>query len=65
MQRNGQTQQAESSQPRNAAHFQRLLEVLPAAAYTTDAEGLVTSFNQRALELWGRQPKVNDAIDRY
>jgi PAS domain-containing protein len=45
--------------------FRRLLEVLPAAAYTTDAEGLITAFNRRAVELWGRAPRLNDPIDRY
>jgi PAS domain-containing protein len=38
---------------------------MPAAAYTTDAEGLITYFNRRAVELWGREPKVNDPVDRY
>jgi two-component system sensor kinase FixL len=43
----------------------RLLEVLPAAAYTCDSEGQITYFNQRAVEVWGREPKVNDPVDRY
>jgi PAS domain-containing protein len=38
---------------------------MPAAAYTTDAEGLITYFNRRAVEVWGREPKLNDPIDRY
>jgi len=42
-----------------------LLEVIPAAAYTTDAEGLITQFNHRAVGLWGREPKLDDPIDRY
>jgi PAS domain-containing protein len=46
-------------------HFRRLLEVLPAAAYTTDAAGLITDFNRRAVELWGREPKLFDPVDRY
>ncbi|MDQ4034897.1 MAG: ATP-binding protein [Chloroflexota bacterium] len=45
--------------------FRELLEVLPAAAYTTDAEGLITYFNRHALALWGRAPLLNDAADRY
>ena len=47
------------------AEFRRLLDLLPAAAYTCDPVGLITSFNQRAVELWGRQPKLNSADDRY
>lgn len=45
--------------------FRRMVEKLPAAAYTCDADGLVTYFNQRAVELWGREPKLNDPMDRY
>lgn len=45
--------------------FRRLLEKLPAGAYTCDAEGLITYFNQHAVELWGREPRLNDPIDRY
>jgi hypothetical protein len=45
--------------------FHRLLDILPAAAYTCDAEGLITYFNRHALALWGREPKLNDPVDRY
>jgi PAS domain-containing protein len=42
-----------------------ILEKLPAAAYTCDTEGLITYFNQRAVKLWGREPKLNNPVDRY
>jgi PAS domain S-box-containing protein len=45
--------------------FRRLLDRLPAGAYTCDAGGLITYFNEQAKVLWGRAPKLNDAIDRY
>lgn len=45
--------------------FRRLLDALPTAAYTCDQDGLITYFNARAAELWGREPKVNDPADRY
>lgn len=45
--------------------FRRLLEKLPAAAYICDANGLITYFNQRAIDLWGRAPKLNDSADRF
>jgi two-component system, LuxR family, sensor kinase FixL len=45
--------------------FRRLLEKLPAGAYTCDAEGLITYFNRRAVQLWGREPMLNDPVDRY
>jgi PAS domain S-box-containing protein len=45
--------------------FYALLDRLPAGAYTCDREGLITYFNRRAVELWGREPKLNDPIDRF
>jgi PAS domain-containing protein len=50
---------------RHDLQFRWLLEVIPAAAYTTDAEGLITGYNQRAVMAWGRKPKLNDPADRY
>lgn len=40
--------------------FRDLLEALPAAIYTTDAEGKVTFFNRAAAELAGREPKLGE-----
>src|SRR5262245_59766424 len=45
--------------------WQRLLEALPAGAYACDAEGLITYFNPRAVEIWGRTPSLNDAGERF
>lgn len=47
------------------SEFLRLLDKLPAAAYTCNAEGLITYYNQPALRLWGRAPKLRDPVDRY
>ena len=60
-----QEQQAESVRHKSDLEFRRLLEKLPAAAYTCDAEGHITYFNQHAVELWGCAPKLNDPVDRY
>ncbi|ASY73442.1 PAS domain S-box protein [Sinorhizobium fredii] len=35
-----------------------LIEALPGAVYTTDAEGRITSCNPAAAELWGRNPEL-------
>jgi PAS domain S-box-containing protein len=35
-----------------------LIEALPGAVYTTDAAGLITSYNPAAAELWGRSPEL-------
>src|SRR5258705_3962018 len=45
--------------------FWRLLDALPAAAYTCDAQGRITYYNQRAAAAWGRGPKLNDPDDLY
>lgn len=47
------------------SEFLRLLDKLPAAAYTCDTEGLITYYNQPALRLWGRAPKLRDPVDRF
>ena len=60
-----QPPQTQPTPPRSGLEFHRLLEKLPAAAYTCDAEGLITYFNERAVALWGREPKLNDAADRF
>ena len=46
-------------------HFRSLLEKLPAGAYTCNPDGLITYFNQHAVQLWGRSPKLNDPVDRF
>jgi PAS domain-containing protein len=37
----------------------QLLDVLPTALYTTDAEGRITFYNQAAVEFWGRRPELD------
>jgi len=50
---------------RGELHFRQLLEKLPAGAYTCDCNGLITYYNQSAVQLWGREPKLNDPADRF
>ena len=50
---------------RSERTFRRLLETLPAGAYTCDPDGLITYFNPHAVRLWGRAPKPNDPVDRF
>lgn len=40
------------------SHFRNILNVLPAAIYTTDSEGRITWFNDAAAELWGQRPAL-------
>ena len=60
-----QLQQTEWIPYKGDLWFHRLLEKLPAAAYTCDPEGLITYFNQYAVQLWGRAPKLVDPVDRF
>lgn len=46
-------------------HFRSLLDKLPAGGYMCDPDGLITHFNEHAVKLWGRAPKLNDPVDRY
>jgi signal transduction histidine kinase len=45
--------------------FRRLLDKLPAGAYTCDPDGLITWFNPQAERLWGRAPRLKDPADRF
>ncbi len=49
----------------NEALFNRMLEKLPAAAFTLDSEGLITYFNPAAEKLLGRSPLLNDPVDKF
>ena len=40
--------------------LQELIAAIPAAIYTTDVEGRITYFNQAAVDLAGRTPKIGD-----
>lgn len=42
-----------------------LLNALPAAVYVCDGAGLIRRFNRKAVELWGRTPKLSDGDERF
>src|SRR5258706_4024121 len=60
-----QRKQIEEALREREGWLDRILDSLPAAAYTCDADGLITYFNERALEVWGRSPKLNHRDDRF
>jgi PAS domain S-box-containing protein len=41
--------------------FRDLLDALPGAIYTTDAEGRITYFNESAATLWGHRPTIGSS----
>jgi PAS domain-containing protein len=62
--RRASPQMATEQARREAAERDRaeldLLQALPAAIYTTDADGRLELYNQAAVDLWGRQPERGD-----
>jgi len=42
-----------------------LLEALPIGVYCCGTDGVITQFNRRAAELWGRTPKIGDTDQRF
>jgi len=51
---------AESDLAENERRNRELLEALPMAVYTTDAEGRITFYNRAAVEFSGREPTLGD-----
>ncbi|MRG47916.1 PAS domain S-box protein [Chitinophaga sp. SYP-B3965] len=43
---------------RQELEYRLLIQDLPIAIYTTDAEGRIMLFNKAAAELWGRKPEI-------
>jgi PAS domain S-box-containing protein len=43
----------------------RLLDLLPAAVYVCDGDGLIVRYNRRATDLWGRAPRIGDPAERF
>lgn len=54
--------EAEAALRRSEEQYRQLMEMLPIAAYTTDAEGRITFFNRRAQELWQRKPMLGSDL---
>jgi PAS domain S-box-containing protein len=47
--------------PERERRFRELLDALPAAVYTTDAEGHITYYNDSAAEMWGQRPPLGSS----
>ncbi len=52
------TLRCREAQGERAQHFHQLLDALPAAVCTTDAEGRITYYNDAAADLWGHRPAL-------
>src|ERR1700680_3964836 len=48
---------------RSEERYRTLFDLVPAAVYACDANGIIHEFNHRAAELWGRIPNTNGNVD--
>lgn len=55
--------ESENTARQGARFLKDLIDALPGAVYTTDANGLITSYNPAAVKLWGREPQLG--VDRW
>ena len=46
-------------------HPPEFIDMLPVAIYACDARGRVLWFNRRAVELWGRAPRIGDDTELF
>ncbi len=46
-------------------HFRTLFELGPVAIFSCDLAGVIQDYNQRAAEMWGREPKRGDPSEKY
>jgi two-component sensor histidine kinase/PAS domain-containing protein len=44
---------------------QTILDALPIGVYACDIDGQILRVNRRAIELWGRAPRLHDATQRF
>jgi PAS domain S-box-containing protein len=45
--------------------IRELVDALPAGVYVCNAAGLIESYNHRAVELWGREPRCRDNAELF
>ena len=56
---------AEQTLQASESRYRALFELGPVAIYSCDAAGTIQSFNRRAEELWGGEPKPGETYERY
>jgi PAS domain S-box-containing protein len=50
---------AEAKLQTSEQRYKTLFDLVPVAVYACNADGVITEFNRRAVELWGREPQRN------
>ena len=54
-----------SNRQKAESRYHTLINADSTGVYTCDAIGVITYYNNRAAELWGRQPAVGDTDERF
>jgi PAS domain S-box-containing protein len=62
VQRTADLSQANLDLQETERHYRELVQALPAAIYTTDAEGRIALWNDAAVTLWGREPEAGKTM---
>src|SRR5437868_4779232 len=65
MSNNTERKRADEVLRQSEERFRRLVELMPVAVYVCDTSGIIQSYNNRAVELWGREPKAGDTAQCY
>ncbi len=60
-----ENRRAEMELRRSQERYRTLFNLVPVAVYTCDADGLIHECNQRAVELWGREPKIDNPKEKF
>jgi PAS domain S-box-containing protein len=55
---------AEQALRESEQRYRHTLSLMPAAVYSCDASGVITYYNERAAQLWGRSPQIGDTEER-
>src|SRR5882672_3165662 len=56
-------ERTEEVQRRSEERFRQLVELMPVAVCVCDTAGIIQSYNKRAIELWGHEPKSGDSLN--
>jgi PAS domain S-box-containing protein len=57
--------QVETALRESEERYRVLFELAPVAVYSIDTSGVIRNFNERAAELWGREPAKGDTDERF
>ena len=55
-----ESKRAEEAIRRSEQRYRTLFDLVPVAVYACDAKGVIQEFNQRAVGLWGREPRAGN-----